>query len=131
MTTTVKKSTKATSTKATFTKASAAKTPVLEAAPKLTPLEAAKAKKKPKTILEEGLTYSLLTRVRNSFNKNLWAKMEKGSNMLTMIDGRGTEQKISEIYIQMAKDLGGAKYLSSVRSSHVRRALREKGVAVK
>ena len=129
MTTTVKKSTKATSTKAS--KAPASKAPVLEAAPKLTPLEAAKAKKKPKTILEEGLTYSLLTRVRNSFNKNLWAKMEKGSNTLTLIDGRGTEQKISEIYIQMAKDLGGAKYLSSVRSSHVRRALREKGIAVK
>jgi hypothetical protein len=104
----------------------------LEASPKaMTALEAAKAKKLPKTILDSGLTYSLLTRVRNAFNKNLWAKMEKDSNSLAMVDGRGTEQKISDIYISIAEDLGGAKYLSSVRTSHVRRALREKGVVVK
>jgi hypothetical protein len=97
----------------------------------MTALEAAKAKKLPKTILDNKLTYSLLTRVRNAFNKDLWAKMEKGSNKLKMVDGRGTEQTISDIYIAIAEDLGGAKYLSSVRTSHVRRALREKGVAVK
>lgn len=112
----------------------APKKATLEATPEVpapTALEAAKAKKLPKTILDSGLTYSLLSRVRNAFNKNLWAEMEKGTEMLSMVDGRGTEQTISDIYVGIANDLGGAKYLASVRTSHVRRALREKGVAVK
>lgn len=103
------------------------KSPVLENTP-LTPLEAAKAKKKPKTILEGGLSYSLLTRVRNAFPKDKHASIEKGSKMLDVIDGRGTEQKISDAYVAIAKDLGGAKYLASVRSSHVKRELKAKGL---
>lgn len=131
MTTTIaKKSNKATSAKA---KASAKKAApaTLEATPKMTALEAAKAKKLPKTVLDNGLTYSLLTRVRNAFNKNLWAKMEKGFSKIDMVDGRGTEQSICNIYVEFALDLGGADYLKTVRTSHVRRALREKGIAVK
>lgn len=124
---------KATPKKATSKKAApASKAVVIESTPKkLTPLELATIKKMPKTILDSGMTYSLITRVRNAFDKDIRITMEKGSNMLEMVDGRGTEVKVSDIYLPIAEKLGGAEYLKSVRTSHVRRALKESGVAIK
>jgi hypothetical protein len=91
----------------------------------MTPLEAAKAKKLPKTVLKNGLTYSLLTRVRNAFKKDTLAGMEKGKETMKMVDGRGTEHTISKVWEEIALEVGGAKYLASVRTSKVRIKLRE------
>lgn len=120
-----------TATKTPATKAPAkkviAKKPVLEKTPSMTPLEAAKAKKLPKTILKGGLTYSLLTRVRNAFSKEMIKTMEKGTETMKMVDGRGTENTISKIWEEIATEVGGAKYLASVRTSKVRIKIREMG----
>jgi hypothetical protein len=86
-----------------------------------------KITKKPKTILDGGLTYSLLSRVRNAYPADLRVELEEGSEILELVDGRGSDREISAVYVDIARDLGGAKYLSSVRTSHVKRLLKTKG----
>ena len=111
-----------------------AKKSATKASPKTAPKPVAKTEekpkptKKPKTILAGGLTYSLLSRVRNAFPADMRVGIEKGAEILELVDGRGTEQVISDAYLSIAKDLGGAKYLSTVRSSHVKRELKAKGL---
>lgn len=132
MTTTTKTLKKATPAKKVVSKKPAlAKKAVIDATPKMTALEASKIKKLPKTILDGGLTYSLLSRVRNAFSKEARTIHEKGSKMMEMIDGRGSEVQMSDAYIATANSLGGAKYLASVRTHQVRKDLREAGVSIK
>jgi outer membrane biosynthesis protein TonB len=104
------------------TPAPKAEKPVAKAEPETKPA------KKPKTILEGGLTYSLLSRVRNAFPADMRSDIESEAEVLELVDGRGTEQTISEAYLVFAIELGGAKYLSSVRSSHVKRELKARGI---
>lgn len=100
------------------------KTPVAEAKkPTIT--------KKPMDHLENGLTYSLLSRVRNAFTEADRKTVEAGKPALTLIDGRGTEQTISSAYVEIALGLEadgkkGAELLKTIRTSHVRKMLKAK-----
>lgn len=132
MTTATKTITRKATSKKVAPKKTVAKAVTISATPKKpTPLELAIAKKLPKTVLESGLTYSLLTRVRNAFHHSVRTTMEKGTNMLEMVDGRGTEVKISDIYIDLAEKVGGADYLKTVRTSHVKRDLKALNIELK
>lgn len=89
-----------------------------------------KAKKEKKarpemTVLSDGLTYSLLSRVRNAFPATEQKEIEKGQEVLKMIDGRGQTQEISKGYVAIANKFGGAGFLSSVRTSAVRILLKK------
>lgn len=102
--------------------------PKAEAEPAPAKAEKSAPKVKPsKTILKGGLTYSLLSRVRNAFPADMRSGVEEGHDTLEMVDGRGTTQTISSAYVAISEELGGAKYLSTVRTSHVKRALKENG----
>jgi len=84
--------------------------------------------KAPKTLITGGLHYSLLSRVKNALTSEQQLKFEAGSKMLSLTDGRGQVQQISEKYLKLANDVGGAKYLSQVRSSHVRKLIADKNL---
>ena len=101
--------------------------PATEAAKKSAPKTDTKIVKIAKTILKDGLHYSLLSRVRNAYTPEQQKKLESGKKPLELVDGRGQSQTISSCYQQIANKLGGAKYLSSVRTSGVRKALKESG----
>ena len=74
--------------------------------------------KKPKTILKDGMTYSLISRVRNAFNSTDVAKMDKGTKV-KMIDGRGSDREISQVFVDIAHQLG-TKFLAKIKSSYLR-----------
>jgi hypothetical protein len=99
-------------------------------APKAVPAKAAekkpavvKADKKPSTVLPNGLTYSLLSRVRNAYTAEKRKEIEAGAEVLSFVDGRGRDMQISSVYVKIAEELGGAEYLKGVRTSHVRTKL--------
>jgi hypothetical protein len=90
-----------------------------------------KIAKTAKTELENGLHYSLLTRVRNAFTEAKAKELEAGHEVLTLVDGRGQAQQISSFWVGQAEQLGGAEYLSSVRTSNVKATLKAQGVSLK
>ena len=75
--------------------------------------------KPPKTVLENGLTYSLCSRVLNAMHLDDQRKVQASSDTITMTDGRGTEKKVPQIVADLAGQLG-AKFLASVKSSFLR-----------
>lgn len=84
--------------------------------------------KRPMDVLEDGLTYSLLSRVRNAFAHEARSQVEVGKPVLTLVDGRGEERTISSAYVAIANSLEdenkrGAELLKSVRTSRVRKLL--------
>ena len=89
--------------------------------------------KRPMDTLENGLTYSLLSRVRNAFSEADRKTTEAGKPVLNLVDGRGTDQQISSAYVAIAlglKDeklkLSGAALLRTIRTSHVKTMLKSK-----
>lgn len=85
----------------------------------------AKAPPKPKaaqTTLDNGLTYALISRVRNAYSKDKRAEMEKGAEVIKMTDGKGSEHEISAAYVKIALELG-VDYLKSVRTAAVKKKL--------
>ena len=75
--------------------------------------------KPPKTILENGLTYSLVSRVINALSLEDQRKVSASKDIVEMVDGRGTTKKVPTIAITLAGQLG-AKFLASVKSSFLR-----------
>ena len=95
-----------------------------------TPIPVKKAAVKAKvdqTVLKSGLTYGLLSRVRNAYPKEDRKTFEKDSKMMTMVDGRGQTHEISEAYVTPAEKVGGAEWLKTVRTSAVKKKLFPKG----
>lgn len=85
--------------------------------------------KKPKTVMENGLTYSLISRVRNAFPTTVVRELEKDSKGVPMVDGRGADQEVYEPFISMASQLG-AKFLAGTRSSFLRPRIKWDGKKV-
>lgn len=102
-------------------------------APKKASVKAPKVAKEKKsaTVLDNGLTYGLLSRVRNAFPASEREAKEAGHDVLSMVDGRGRDLEISSVYVGVAEELGGAEYLKTVRTSHVRAKLFPKAKAEK
>jgi len=74
--------------------------------------------KAPKTVLEGGLTYSLVSRLLNSLSAEVRKTVETGS-MVSLVDGRGQTQEVSQLAIDLAANLG-AKKLAEVKSAYLR-----------
>jgi len=84
-------------------------------------VEEAKApliQKAPKTIIEGGLSYSLVSRLLNAMNEETRTKASAG-DQVSLVDGRGQTQEVSSLAVELAKSLG-AKMLSSVKSAYLR-----------
>lgn len=82
--------------------------------------------KRPKTVLEGGMTYSLISRVKNSFKRADYEKIGKGSKCVELVDGRGSDQVIEEVFLTIANQLG-ARFLAGVKSSYLRPRLKWDG----
>lgn len=74
--------------------------------------------KTPKTILEGGLSYSLVSRLLNAMNEEDRKKASAGEKV-KLVDGRGQEQEVSKLAVDLANSLG-AKKLSEVKSAFLR-----------
>jgi hypothetical protein len=74
--------------------------------------------KVPKTILENGLSYALVSRLLNAMDQETRTKAEKGDKV-SLVDGRGETHEVSSLAITLAASLG-AKQLSSVKSAFLR-----------
>jgi hypothetical protein len=74
--------------------------------------------KAPKTILDGGMTYALVSRTLNAMSAEDRTKAEAG-DQVTLTDGRGMEQKVSKTAVELAQSLG-AKYLATIKSAYLR-----------
>jgi hypothetical protein len=92
------------------TKITAAPATKAEAAPAI--------QKAPKTILESGLTYSLVSRLLNSLSEEVRASVETGPTV-SLTDGRGQAHDVHQLAIDLAANLG-AKKLAEVKSAYLR-----------
>jgi hypothetical protein len=94
---------------------------------KTVPKKEKEVKVKAEPTLIDGMGYGLISRVRNAFPVIDRMEAEKGHKTIEMVDGRGKTHEISEAFVIHAKELGGADYLKTVRSSAVKARLRQEG----
>jgi len=74
--------------------------------------------KTPKTVLDGGMTYALVSRVLNAMNADVRLLAEAGETT-PLVDGRGVSHDVSVLAVALANSLG-AKFLSSVKSAYLR-----------